>query len=285
MESSYKTLEIIRNNTDSSVFHLILNRPSHLNALSLDSFIELPKALSSLDQNPDVSVIIISGAGKHFCSGIDLNSLSSISQQSSSDDKGRSSEQLRRKIKSMQAANTAIEQCRKPVIAAIHGACIGGGVDLITACDIRYCSEDAFFSIKEVDLAIVADLGTLQRLPSIVGYANAMELALTARRFSSREAKDLGLVSQIFGSKSELDHGVTKIAEGIASKSPLAVTGTKAVLLRSRELSVEQGLDYVATWNSAMLISNDLNEAVSAQMMKRRPRFAKLIGNLVSGVH
>lgn len=214
MESSYKTLEIIRNNTNSSVFHLILNRPSHLNALSLDSFIELPKALSSLDQNPDVSVIILSGAGKHFCSGIDLTSLSSISQQSSSDDKGRSSEQLRRKIKSMQAAITAIEQCRKPVIAAIHGACIGGGVDVITACDIRYCSEDAFFSIKEVDLAIVADLGTLQRLPSIVGYANAMELALTARRFSGREAKDLGLVSQVFGSKLELDHGVTMIAEG-----------------------------------------------------------------------
>lgn len=272
-----KTLEIIRKNTDSSVFHLIINRPSHLNALSLDFFIEFPKALSSLDQNPDVSVIILSGAGKHFCSGIDLNSLSSISTQSSSgNDRGRSSEQLRRKIKSMQAAITAIEQCRKPVIAAIHGACIGGGVDLITACDIRYCSEDAFFSIKEVDLAIVADLGTLQRLPSIVGYANAMELALTARRFSGSEAKDLGLVSKVFGSKSELDNGVTTIAEGIGGKSPLAVTGTKAVLLRSREVSVEQGLDYVATWNSAMLISDDLNEAVSAQMMKRKPRFAKL---------
>lgn len=212
---SYKTLEIVRKNTDSSVFHLILNRPSHLNALSLDFFIEFPKALSSLDQNPDVSVIILSGAGKHFCSGIDLTSLSSISaQSSSSNDRGRSSELLRRKIKSMQAAITAIEQCRKPVIAAIHGACIGGGVDLVTACDIRYCSEDTFFSIKEVDLAIVADLGTLQRLPSIVGYANAMELALTARRFSGGEAKELGLVSRVFGSKSDLENGVTTIAEG-----------------------------------------------------------------------
>ncbi|CAA7041608.1 unnamed protein product [Microthlaspi erraticum] len=274
---SYKTLEIVRKNTDSSVFHLILNRPSQLNALSLDFFVEFPEALSSLDKNPDVSVIVLSGAGKHFCSGIDLNSLSSISERAESGrDRARSSEHLRRKIKSMQAAITAIEQCRKPVIAAIHGACIGGGVDLVTACDIRYCSEDAFFAIKEVDLAIVADLGTLQRLPSIVGHANAMELALTARRFSGREAKDLGLVSQVFGSKSELEIGVTTIAEGIAEKSPLAVTGTKAVLLRSREMSVEQGLDYVATWNSAMLISDDLNEAVSAQIMKRRPRFAKL---------
>ncbi|XP_010494308.1 PREDICTED: delta(3,5)-Delta(2,4)-dienoyl-CoA isomerase, peroxisomal-like [Camelina sativa] len=275
---SYKTLEIVRKNPDSSVFHLILNRPAHLNALSLDFFVEFPKALSSLDQNPDVSVIIISGAGKHFCSGIDLSSLSSIKAQSSSgnSDRGRSSELLRRKIKSMQAAITAVELCRKPVIAAIHGACIGGGVDLVTACDIRYCSEDAFFSIKEVDLAIVADLGTLQRLPSIVGYANAMEYSLTARRFSGGEAKELGLVSRVFGSKSDLDNGVTMIAEGIAAKSPLAVTGTKAVLLRSREVSVEQGLDYVATWNSAMLISDDLNEAVSAQMKKRKPRFAKL---------
>lgn len=114
----------------------------------------------------------------------------------------------------MQAAITAVERCRKPVIAAVHGACIGGGVDLVTACDVRYCSEDAFFSVKEVDLAIVADLGTLQRLPRIVGYANAMELALTARRFSGGEAKDLGLVSRVFGSKSELDKGVTMIAEG-----------------------------------------------------------------------
>ncbi|KAG2276849.1 hypothetical protein Bca4012_060680 [Brassica carinata] len=276
MEDSYNTLEIVRKNTASSVFHLILNRPSQLNALSLDFFVEFPKALSSLDQNPDVSVIVLSGAGKHFCSGIDLASLSSISGQSSSGDRGRSSEHLRRRIKSMQAAITAVELCRKPVIAAVHGACIGGGVDLVTACDVRYCSEDAFFSIKEVDLAIVADLGTLQRLPGIVGYAKAMELALTARRFSGCEAKDLGLVSRVFGSKSELDKGVMMIAEGIAAKSPLAVTGTKAVLLRSREMSVEQGLDYVATWNSGMLISDDLNEAVSAQMMKRQPRFSKL---------
>ncbi|CAN8287574.1 unnamed protein product [Cochlearia groenlandica] len=273
---SYKTLKIVRKNNDSSVFQIILNRPSHLNALSLDFFVELPKALSSLDQNPDAAVIILSGAGKHFCSGIDLASLSSISKPSSSTDRGRSSEELRRKIKSMQAAITAIEQCRKPVIASVHGACIGGGVDLVTACDVRYCSEEAFFAIKEVDLAIVADLGTLQRLPSIVGHANAMDLALTARRFSGREAKDLGLVSHVFGSKSELDNGVNAIAEGIAAKSPLAVTGTKAVLLRSRDMTVEQGLDYVATWNSATLISDDLNEAVSAQMEKRQPRFAKL---------
>lgn len=114
----------------------------------------------------------------------------------------------------MQDAITAIERCRKPVIAAVHGACIGGGIDIITACDVRYCTESAFFSVKEVDLGITADLGTLQRLPSIVGYGKAVELALSARRFSGSEAKELGLVSRVFGAKDAMDEGVQAIAEG-----------------------------------------------------------------------
>ncbi|KAG5520566.1 hypothetical protein RHGRI_033220 [Rhododendron griersonianum] len=176
----------------------------------------------------------------------------------------------------MQDTITAIERCRKPVIAAIHGACIGGGIDIITACDVRYCTESAFFSVKEVDLGITADLGTLQRLPSIVGYGKAVELALSARRFSGSEAKELGLVSRVFGSKDAMDEGVQAIAEEIAAKSPLAVTGTKAVLLRSRDLTVVQGLDYIATWNSGMLLSDDLVEARAAQSQKRAPSFSKL---------
>ncbi|KAM1171115.1 hypothetical protein FF1_021525 [Malus domestica] len=160
------------------------------------------------------------------------------------------------------------------MITSIHGACIGGGIDIVAACDIRYCSKDAFFSVKEVHLAITADLGTLQRLPGIVGYA--IELALTGRSFSGTEAKQLGLVSRVFDSKEELDNGVLLIAEGIGLKSPLAVTGTRAVLQRSRELNVEQGLDYAATWNSAMLLSDDLTEAVTAFAQKRKPVFAKL---------
>lgn len=162
------------------------------------------------------------------------------------------------------------------MIAAIHGGCIGGGVDIITACDIRYCTESAFFSVKEVDLGITADLGTLQRLPGIVGYGKAVELALSGRRFSGSEAKELGLVSRVFGSKHALDDGVQAIAEEIAAKSPLAVTGTKVVLLRSRDLTVDQGLDYIATWNSGMVLSDDLVEAMAAQSQKRRPSFSKL---------
>ncbi|GAB2280720.1 delta(3,5)-delta(2,4)-dienoyl-CoA isomerase [Dionaea muscipula] len=272
----YKSVEIVQKCPQSSVFHLYLNSPSRLNALSRDFFTEFPRALASLDQNPNVNVIVLAGAGNHFCSGLDLNTLSSITQETKSSDRGRSGERLRREIKSLQAAVTALEWCRKPVIAAICGACIGGGVDIATACDVRYCTKDAFFSVKEVDLGITADLGTLQRLPGIVGYGNAVELALTGRRFSGAEAKQMGLVSRLFASKEDLEEGVKLVAEGIAAKSPLAVTGTKAVLLRSRDLTPDQGLDYVATWNSSMLLSDDLNEGISAFTQKRKAKFAKL---------
>ncbi|KAK4786243.1 hypothetical protein SAY86_002932 [Trapa natans] len=276
----FNTLEILRSSAhNSSIFHLCINRPAVRNALSMDFFSEFPRALAALDQNPDVRVVVLSGAGGHFCSGIDLSTLNSTitgPQSGTSADRGRTGERLRRDIKSLQDAVTAIERCRKPVIAAVEGACIGGGIDIITTCDLRYCTEDAFFSVKEVDLGITADLGTLQRLPAIVGYGNAMELALTARRFSGVEAKEIGLVSRVFASKREMDEGVRIVAEGIASKSPLAVIGTKAILLRTRDLNVEQGLDYVATWNSSMLLSDDITEAISAAKQKRKPVFAKL---------
>lgn len=275
MEEKYETLEILQKSPNSGVFNIILNRPSVRNAISLDFFSEFPKALNALDQSPYVSVILLSGSGDHFCAGIDLKDLNFITGNHSGD-RGRSGERLRRQIKFMQDAITAIERCRKPVIAAIHGACVGMGIDIVSACDVRYCTKDAFFSVKEVDLGITADLGTLQRLPGIVGFGNAMELALTGRKFSGQEAKELGLVSRVFESNEKLNEGVLTIVEGIAGKSPLVVAGTKAVLLRSRELSLEQGLDYVATWNSSMLLSDDLTEAISAHIQKRKPVFAKL---------
>ncbi|MBA0752279.1 hypothetical protein Gogos_001126 [Gossypium gossypioides] len=248
MEEKYETLKIHQESPNSGVFNLIINRPSVSNALGLNFFSEFPKVLNALDQNPIVAVIVLSGSGNHFCGGIDLKSLAAIADDSSGD-QGRTRERLRRKIKLLQDAITAIE---------------------------RYCTKDAFFSVKEVDLAITADLGTLQRLPGIVGFGKAMELSLTGRRFSGDEAKELGLVSRVFGSREELKEGVRTIAEGIGGKPPLAVVGTKAVLIRSRDVNVEQGLDYVATWNSSMLLSEDLTEAISAQKQKRKPTFAKL---------
>lgn len=264
----------------SGIVHLNLNRPSQRNALDDHFFTEFPRLLSALDDNPSARVVILKGYGNHFCSGIDLSVLTSIAgserEDHVDDDQGRVREKLRRNIKHMQAALSAVEGCRKPVIAAIHGGCIGGGVDIITACDIRYCSEDAFFSVKEVDLAITADLGTLQRLPRLVGDGNARDLALTGRRIDAREAKHMGLVQNVYPTKSNMDENVGKIARDIAAKSPLSVMGTKAVLLNSRDLSVAKGLDYVATWNAAMLLSTDLKEVFAAQMEKRKPVFSKL---------
>ncbi|XP_020210026.1 delta(3,5)-Delta(2,4)-dienoyl-CoA isomerase, peroxisomal [Cajanus cajan] len=272
MEEKYQSLEIVEKNPKSGVSYLVLNRPSRRNALSHDFFTDFPKVLYALDDNPQVKVIVLMGAGKHFCSGIDLSILGSTSSAGNSG----SGESLRRQIMAMQDAVTALERCRKPVIASIHGACIGGGIDIITACDIRMCTKEAFFSVKEVDLGLAADLGTLQRLPFIVGFANAMELALTARTFSGSEAKELGLVSRTFNSKNDLDEAVRLVAQAIATKSPLAVVGTKMVLLKSRDLAVDQGLDYVATLNASRLLSPDLTEAVMAQKQKRKPLFSKL---------
>lgn len=273
---SYKYIKIIQPSSNSKVFYLYLNRPSHRNALSTDFFTEFPAALSALEQNPDVSVIVLLGSGDHFCSGVDQQILTSSFADISHLDRGRVGEKLRRYIKLLQEAINAIEKIRKPVIVGVHGGCIGGGVDVITACDIRFCTADAFFSVKEVDLAITADLGSLQRLPAIMGFGNAMELALTGRRLSGPEAKGIGLVSRVFESKKAMEAAIAALAEEIAAKSPLAVVGTKAVLLRSRDLTVEQGLDYVATWNSGVVLSDDLKEAISALRQKRKPSFAKL---------
>ncbi|KVH97870.1 delta(3,5)-Delta(2,4)-dienoyl-CoA isomerase, peroxisomal [Cynara cardunculus var. scolymus] len=272
----YTSLEII-DNSPSPVFILRLNTPRRSNALSSQFFQEFPAALSSLDQNPNVAVIILSAKGNNFCAGFDLKALASLTADiHTGSDPARSAERSRRHIKFMQDAISAIEHCRKPVIAAVQGACIGGGVDMITACDMRFCTEDAYFCVKEVDLAITADLGSLQRLPGIVGYGNAMDLALTARTFSGSEAKAMGLVSKTFGSKADMDEGVGAIAEGIAAKSGLAVIGTKRVMITSREMRLNEGLDYVATWNSALFLSNDLKEVAAARAQNRKPSFSKL---------
>lgn len=276
MDFRSDSLEIVEQQPGSGVFHLYLNRPSARNALSVSFFADLPRALAAIDACPSASAVVISGRGPHFCSGIDLPSLQSILSPTSSSDPGRTRERVRRQILGLQEAFTAFERCRRPVLAAVNGACVGGGVDLVVACDVRYCTEDAYFHVKEVDLALAADLGTLQRLQRIVGYGNAAEMALTGRRVGAAEAKQMGLVSRVYKTREEMDSAVNAIALDIAEKSPLAVTGTKTVLLKSRDLTVEQGLDYVATWNAAMLISDDLEEAVKAAIQKRKPAFAKL---------
>lgn len=275
LRRGFKTLAVTRPDPSAAVYEVRLNRPARLNALSPDAFAEIPRAMALLDRAPSARAVVLSAAGPHFCAGIELGSPGSPATAPSGDP-APAAEGLRRAILKMQAALTAIERCRKPVVAAVHGACVGGGVEVVAACDIRCCSKDATFVLREVDMAIVADLGALQRLPRIVGYGNAADLALTGRKITAMEAKEMGLVTRVFNSKQELDAGVAKIAKEISEKSAWAVMGTKAVLLRSRDITVEQGLEHVATWNAAMLRSYDLEEAIKAFLEKRKPVFSKL---------
>merc|ERR1711894_536385 len=184
---------------------------------------------------------------------------------------------LKHFIMKYQESFNILETCTKPVIAAVHSGCVGGGIDMITACDIRYCTSDAWFQVKEVDIGLAADVGTLQRLPKVVGNDSlARELCYTARKMAAEEAFRFGLVSRIFNSKEDMVKGAVQLAVDIAAKSPVAVQGSKANLIYSRDHTVAEGLDYVATWNMAMLQSEDLPKAAIASMQKEKPTFSKL---------
>eukprot|EP00899_Mesostigma_viride_P015094 jgi/Mesvir1/23586/Mv18277-RA.1 len=266
---------------DGKIAVVTLNRPQKANSISETLWEQIPTVFRELDDRGTIRAIILCGAGAHFCAGIELSNLDAMKSTWGDDAcPGRRRFNFRRHIKKLQAAFTALEECKVPVIAAVHGCCFGAGLDLITACDLRYCTEDAQFCVKEVDLAITADIGTLQRLPGIVGHGVARELALTARVFSGAQANAMGLVTEAFPSREQLLAKAKETAILIAAKSPLAVAGTKAVLLHARDHpSVAEGLDYVATWNSAVLFSSDLDEglAAAASRGKRPPRFnAKL---------
>ena len=179
----------------------------------------------------------------------------------------------RTEVLRLQDAITAVARCPKPVIAAVHGYCIGGGVDLIAACDIRLASADAVFSVREAKMAIVADLGSLQRLPAIIGAGHLAELAFTGKDITAERAKEIGLVNDVAADAEGVLKAARSLAAEIAANSPIAVQGTKAVLAANEGRTVAEGLDYVATWNAGMLASDDLTEAVTAFMEKRPPKF------------
>jgi len=255
-----------------NIAHLQLNRPERANAMNRPMWQELGEAMAWASSTAEVRVVVLSGQGKHFCSGIDLAMLNELVDESTHCE-GRKREALREEILWLQRQLTAIEQCRKPVLGAIHGLCIGGGVDLISACDMRYCTADAVFSIKEIDVGLVADVGTLQRLPRLIGDGIMRELVYTGRDFNGVEATSLGLSNQSFNDKETMLTKVFAIAASIASKSPLCVRGNKQVILYSREHSIADGLDYVATWNAGMLISDDIQIALKAQKAGKTPLF------------
>ena len=258
---------------DRGVAEIRLNRPDKSNAMNEAMWQEIRQAFAWADSAPEVRVVILSGAGRNFCAGIDLAMLGGIQQRIAGPDGARSREALRRLILDLQDCLNAIERCRKPVLAAIHGACVGGALDLVTCCDMRYAALDTDFSIKEIDIGMVADVGTLQRLPRLVGEGMARELAYTGRTVDAAEAARLGLVNRVFDTAETLQAGVRELALGIAAKSPLAVRGIKEVMNFSRDHSVADGLNFVATWNAALLLSGDLNEAIAAQRERRTAQF------------
>ena len=217
----------------------------------------------------------MAGEGRNFTAGLDLMDPGMPSYDG--DDVGRKAFHLRHHIKTLQESFNAMERCPQPVIAAVHGACIGGGVDMLCAANVRLCSADAYFCIKEVDVGLCADIGTLQRLPRIVGNHSLLnELALTARKWAAEEALRFGFVSAVCDDRAALYARAMALAALIASKSPLAVAGTKENLLFSRDHTIAEGLDYVALWNAAALQSEDMPNAAAAFMMKTTATFSKL---------
>ena len=260
-------------NINDKIATVTINRADKANALNLKAWDELKLVFETLDKEKEARVIILNAAGKHFCSGMDIAALMDIAQVQHMDCQSRMREAFRDKLFALQAAVTSLEKCQKPVLVAIHGACIGGGIDLVTAGDIRYATKDAKFSIKEVDMGLVADMGTLQRLPKLISPALVAELAYTGRNMSGEEAEQVGMINKAFDTKEELESYVHKIAKTIASKSPVVIRGTKNVLKYSRDHSVEDALNYVTAWNAGMIFSNDIMEAMAASFEKREAKF------------
>jgi enoyl-CoA hydratase len=254
---------------------LWLNAPERRNAMGPAFWRELPIAMQALGADDGIRAVVIAARGRSFTAGLDLKSMGGTLAAGGGEGSSEASRRraLLGEIERMQGSITAVADCPKPVIAAVHGHCIGGGIDLITACDVRLCSADAVFSVRETRIAIVADVGTLQRLPGIVGRGIAYELALTGDDFGAERAREIGLVNAVHADGPATVKAAQEMAARIARNSPLAVQGTKRVLRYCEGKSVEDGLRYVATWNAGFLESDDLKEAMAAFLQKREPRF------------
>jgi len=263
MPPSFTTLEL---SLEEKVATVHLNRPDKANAMNSAMWDELQRCFEWLDREPGVRVVILAGNGKHFCSGLDLSVFGEL--VSADPDPARRAENLRRTVLRLQGNLTAIEQCRVPVLAAIHSTCIGGGVDMVCCADMRYATEDAYFSIREIDIGMTADVGTLQRMPKLVPDGVVRELAYTGRNMDAEEAREVGFVNRVFENRDVMLREVQAIARMIAAKSPLAVRGSKEMVLHARDHSVADGLNYIATWNAGMLSQADLKAGMEAQMSK-----------------
>ncbi|AKJ06740.1 enoyl-CoA hydratase [Archangium gephyra] len=272
MTAAYQSLRIEQ---ADGIAELVLTGPGKGNALGPDFWREMPEALRALDADDSVRVILLRGDGANFTYGLDLMAMTESLGPLILGEGNLALERtkLLQLIEKMQAATEGLARCRKPVLAAVYGWCIGGGMDLIAACDFRYCSREAKFSLREVRVGITADLGALQRLPRIIGEGHTRELAYTGGDVDAERALRMGLVNQVFATPEELLAEARATARKIADNPPLVVQGAKQVMEYCAGKSVADGLRYVAVWNSAFLQSHDFAEAFAAFAERRPPRF------------
>ncbi len=253
---------------------LWLDRPAQRNALGRAFWRDLPVACAALAAEPAVRAVVLAAKGPHFSVGLDLKEFAGLADAPGASSRAVASQSMFAAVRATQDAVSSLADLAVPVVAAVHGYCLGGGIDLITACDVRLASGDAVFSVRETKVAIVADLGTLQRLPRIVGAGHVAELALTGKDIDAERAERIGLVNSVHGAGADDVYAAAlAMATEIAANSPLAVKGTKAVLAANDGRTVAEGLDFVARWNAMYLASNDLREAMTAFLERRPPTF------------
>ena len=260
--------------TADKVAHLRLNRPEKFNAMDGVFWRELDDILEQLQRDAPARALVVSASGKHFCAGMDL----AVFEQGDSIPEGNASVRtaLHEQILRLQRTFTRLEALRLPVIAAIHGACVGGALDMVTACDIRYAASDAFFCVQEINIGLVADVGTLQRLPKLVPEAVAREYAYSGRRLPAARARELGLVNEVFPDAAATLDAALALAREIAGKSPTAVWASKQAINYAREHTVADSLQQMALLQMGVWQSSDIAEAVRANAEKRAARFEDL---------
>lgn len=258
---SYKTLTV---STEGHIARITLDRPDRLNAMNADFWNELPAAVRALDASGDIRAIVVDANGKHFTAGLDLGMFGTPPDPADVTARVQKAARFRHNTALMQHTFSALEECRVPVIAALHGGCIGGGVDLISACDLRYASRDAYLTIYEINVGLTADVGTFPRLCKLLPEGIVRELAYTGRRMGAEEGERRGLFNEVLESKEAALERALEVAKEIAGKSPLAVHGCKRMITYARDHNTADSLDYVVTWNAGMLHSEEVMAAVTA---------------------
>ena len=262
---------------NNSIAHIRFNRPEKRNSMNEDFWTMFPKEVEELDDSGEIRALIVSSTGPHFSAGIDLSMFKDDIVESETDNEiGRSRGYFLQQLKFLQNAVSCLEAARFPVVTAVQGGCIGGGIDLITAADIRICTTDAFFLIEEINVGLAADIGTIQRLPKIIPAGIAREWTMLGEKVSADRAKEVGLVSSLHDSHEEMMKNAFEIAEKLASKTPLAMWVTKETLNYSRDHTVKESLENVALWNAATLHKEDVMSTMMSKMQKKKPEYRNL---------